>query len=192
MKIKKPQQARKPRRYDEIIARLAPNGTLVEVGTWKGTTAFKVLAARRDVIVVMVDPWRSGLVDDGLIEAAWLESGSKMATRAQSEVDAIYSSVFAMAAKFPRRARIIRSESVKAATVIADGSVDMVFIDANHSYESVKSDIEAWLPKVKPGGIIGGHDFAHPRYAGVKQAVVEAFGVDAVSLGNDRTWWCQR
>ncbi len=189
MKIKKPQQARKPRRYDEIIARLAPNGTLVEVGTWKGATALKVLQFRRDVNVVMVDPWLSGLIDPGLIVPAWLDSGSKMALADQSEVEAIHNSVVEKTRQFGERARILRMESVEAAQQFAGGSLDMVFIDANHSLEAVRSDIAAWLGKVKPGGIIGGHDYNHPRYPGCKQAVLEAFKEETISMGVDRTWW---
>jgi hypothetical protein len=40
-----------------------------------------------------------------------------------------------------------------------DNSVDFIYIDGNHSYESVKQDIELYLPKLKKGGIIAGHDY---------------------------------
>jgi len=183
---------RTPKRWEEIVQRISREGTLVEVGTWKGDTAFKVLSERPDVHVIMVDPWVSGLVDAGLIDASWLESGSKMATRAQSEVEAIYRSVFEKAEKFGSRARILRMESFDAAQQFEDGSLDMVFIDANHSYESVQADVAVWTLKVKPGGIIGGHDYNHPRFPGVRQAVVEAFGEKAIETAVDRTWWCQR
>lgn len=46
--------------------------------------------------------------------------------------------------------------------IFADESLDFVYIDGNHSYEYVKSDIEAWWPKVKPGGILCGDDYAGP------------------------------
>jgi Methyltransferase domain len=46
-------------------------------------------------------------------------------------------------------------------------------LDANHSYESVKEDIEAWFPKVKKGGLFAGHDYIH--WAGVKKVVDEIF-----------------
>lgn len=65
----------------------------------------------------------------------------------------------------------------------ADKSLDFVFIDADHSYESVKKDILAFLPKVKSGGVICGHDFyavdpdKHNTITddGVMRAVVECF-----------------
>lgn len=55
-----------------------------------------------------------------------------------------------------------------------DKSIDFCFIDANHNYEFVSRDIAAYLPKMKPGGVIAGHDYnmSHP---GVIKAVNEAF-----------------
>jgi hypothetical protein len=49
--------------------------------------------------------------------------------------------------------------SVQAASLIADGSLGMVYIDAEHSYQSVKEDILLWRPKIKKGGILAGHDY---------------------------------
>lgn len=53
----------------------------------------------------------------------------------------------------------IKSCSWEAATQFDDNSLDFVFVDADHQYESVKKDIIAWYPKLKVGGIIAGHDY---------------------------------
>ena len=45
-----------------------------------------------------------------------------------------------------------------AASVMADGAFDLVFIDADHSYDAVQEDIRLWKSKVAPGGILCGHD----------------------------------
>ncbi len=54
---------------------------------------------------------------------------------------------------------IYNMTSLEAAKLIPDKSIDICFIDADHRYENVKADILAYLPKIKPGGIICGHDF---------------------------------
>ena len=66
-----------------------------------------------------------------------------------------------------------RKLSWEAAELFDDESVDYVMIDAGHDYESVKKDINAWWPKVKKGGIIGGDDFSHLKTNEVKIAVEE-------------------
>ena len=70
---------------------------------------------------------------------------------------------------------------------------DLVFIDADHSYETTKRDIELWAPKVKPGGILGGHDYNNPDYPqwGVARAVTEfaVSHVKEVELDREFTWF---
>ena len=92
-----------------------------------------------------------------------------------------------------------------AAKIVGDGSLDLVFIDGDHSYDHTASDIKLWIPKVTPGGILSGHDcegrvnqfsrdalwkgrnadtvegnHEFPRvHAGVILAVEEAFGTSA-------------
>jgi len=60
-------------------------------------------------------------------------------------------------------AKIIKSTSVEAAKNVPNESLDFVFIDAAHDYQSVKTDIETWTPKVKKGGIVSGHDYLPGR-----------------------------
>ncbi len=60
---------------------------------------------------------------------------------------------------------IIKEFSSKAATLFPDDYFDWIYIDANHSYEAVKEDLEIWFAKVKDGGFITGHDyFIFDRY----------------------------
>jgi hypothetical protein len=69
-------------------------------------------------------------------------------------------------------------KSLDAVSRFGDHSLDFVFIDASHEYEDVKADIIAWIPKIKPGGVLAGHDYYiddFDYYPGVKQAVNEEF-----------------
>lgn len=67
------------------------------------------------------------------------------------------------------------------------GMFDAVYIDAVHQYEDVKQDIAAWLPRVRKGGFIGGHDYISAMWPGVCRAVNEWFtGPDMVF--EDTSW----
>lgn len=65
-------------------------------------------------------------------------------------------------------------EASKSEEVPAD--FDLVFIDAQHDYESVKLDISLWWPRVRSGGYLVLHDYGHPDLPGVKEAADEVFG----------------
>lgn len=62
---------------------------------------------------------------------------------------------------------------------------DMVFLDAGHKYEDIKADIAAWLPRVKKGGILAGHDYS-AQFPGVARAVDELGGCQTVGRC---VWW---
>lgn len=67
---------------------------------------------------------------------------------------------------------MLRGLSHNMAKEVPDNSLDLLYLDANHSYEGVKRDLDAWYFKVKQGGVIAGHDFLSQAY-GVRQAVEE-------------------
>lgn len=66
---------------------------------------------------------------------------------------------------------IRRAFSLEAAEDVADGSLDFVYLDANHSRPHVEADIEAWVPKVRVGGVVAGHDYCAGDGYGVIDAV---------------------
>jgi len=97
-------------------------------------------------------------------------------------------------APFSNRVEILRMNSIKAANLIEDDSLDFVFIDGNHEYNSVKNDIMAYIPKIKVKGILSGHDYI--RFKGepehryeVKKAVDEIFPSKNIE---GTIWWVER
>ena len=84
------------------------------------------------------------------------------------------------------RANLIKESTFTAHKHFDNLSIDVVFIDADHKYESVKKDIINWLPKVKPGGYICGHDI---NQHWVQQAVTET--IKTYSTGPDLIWYKQ-
>ena len=91
-----------------------------------------------------------------------------------------------------RRVLMLQMESTEAAEITLDGSLDFVFIDANHAYEFVMADIEAWLPKVEFGGIIAGHDYVNKPNYGVTKAVNEVFGNEFRVDKKSKIWYTTR
>lgn len=92
------------------------------------------------------------------------------------------------------RVTFIKGYSDEAASRFEDNSVDLVFIDADHSEAWVRRDIAAWLPKVKPGGVISGHDYDSKNHPGVKIAVDALFVGHSHPLKIDanKVWWTLR
>lgn len=80
--------------------------------------------------------------------------------------------VLAKARAYDGRAPVIVDDTVEAAKKVPMKSIDFVFIDADHSSEGVLRDIRAWLPKIRDGGRMFGHDINKPS---VKAAVEECF-----------------
>lgn len=66
-------------------------------------------------------------------------------------------------------------------SAFSDNSIDFIYIDALHDYESVKKDLHGWYPKVKKGGILSGHDYT-PTHQGVINAVDEFCRENSYSL----------
>ena len=68
---------------------------------------------------------------------------------------------------------------------LENNSIDFVYIDGNRQYSSVKEDILAWMPKIKTGGIISGHDYGWPS---VQRALSECFDRDPDMTFIDSSW----
>lgn len=83
------------------------------------------------------------------------------------------------------RYEIVEEFSTDAAKNFADSSLDFVYIDANHQDPFVTQDIEAWAPKVRPGGIVAGHDYV--RIKRINWAVKDA--IQKYTRERDLTWY---
>ncbi len=143
---------------------------IVEVGTGGGHTSKYLLKKIPDIHLVEVAyyPEDGSGKDTKAFETAWRNR----------------------IAPFLDRVTVLEGPSIDVCGFVPDGFYDLVFIDANHSYENVLEDIKVWLPKIKKGGIICGHDCNHIRFPGVKKAVEEVFGDKAIQEPfNDWIWY---
>lgn len=166
------------RKAEEILKRIPENARGVEVGVYQGEGAKRLLRANPSLNLTLVDSWGNYDGDPSDFHAKLLPQ-----EQAEAIKHTVNNTSFA-----GERVTILKMRSVMAATVFADQSLDFVFLDADHRLEGVRADIQAWLPKVKPGGWIGGHDYGKPEF-GVTGAVNERF--KNIKLGADSTWFVQ-
>ena len=82
---------------------------------------------------------------------------------------------------------IASGDSSEVAGTFDDDYFDLVMIDGAHDYEGVKRDLKAWMPKVKSGGVLCGHDYCPKFHPAVIKAVDELVG-DLDGLAH-RFWW---
>jgi len=82
------------------------------------------------------------------------------------------------------RYRPVRLDSVSASKLYQDNSLDFVFIDAAHDYESVKADINSWMPKLKLNGILAGHDYYHPPVMKAVQELIPNVEIWSTNFGS--------
>ena len=153
-----------PKRSFKILTLLEEYGITAtlgaEVGVQFGKNADVLLRKLPDLHLLLVDNYD----DEAVIHANY--STKEVADHAFYRLD-----------KYKGRIQWLVMPSVEAAKSVDDKSLDYAFIDAEHTYKAVKQDVEAWLPKVKTGGLLIGHDYTR-RFKGVKQAVQERFGAN--------------
>lgn len=102
----------------------------------------------------------------------------------QERFEELYGYVLRFTAQYGNRFKLIRKSTLDASYEIADGSLDFVYVDADHSYAACKADLATWLPKLRRGGMMSGHDFNFP---GVLHAVQEV--ATDLHLEAESNWW---
>ena len=155
-----------------------------EVGVYMGRLSRALLRAMPRMHLLMVDSWadpedhpesyrRTGDI------RAFARDNRRARAGAESATESVAS-----------RRTIMHMTSLDAAARVPDGSLDFVFIDAEHSYSGCSEDIAAWLAKLRRGGLLCGHDYSE-EWPGVVRAVDEA--VDAhgwvLRLGGNTCWF---
>lgn len=86
----------------------------------------------------------------------------------------------------------IQKTSERANSMFMDNSLDFVYIDGNHNFSYVKKDLELYYTKIKPNGIICGHDFSG-RYLGVVKAVMQFAEKNKLDLNTGQIdWWIKK
>lgn len=138
-----------------------------ELGVKEGATINRVLCACPRVSMVGIDLWEP---TPGYEE--WDHSAYK-------------ANALNMMDMYPTRLQLIQDCTWDAAAQFPDKSFDFVFVDGDHRTKSVVKDIEAWIPKIRPGGMLAGHDVG---WASVREALDETLPQYQVA-GHDNCWF---
>lgn len=176
-------------RWDCIYDRIKDKNNLIgaEIGVHKGENSGHLLEMHSGLFLFMVDLWSNRTYHEKAVDAVGPEYRKLYENNSVENLMAARIAV----KKHINRVSIIREDSIVASQIFNDGYFDFVFIDAAHDYQSVKDDISSWLPKIKKGGFICGHDYDNPDFKGVNRAVEELFYNRGIQVDYDFTWFVE-
>jgi hypothetical protein len=148
----------------DLFNRLGYSGEGAEIGVFSGSLSRYIHSRWPGKKLHLIDRWKQ------------TEGYDDVCNQSQDIQDGLYDLVKDIF-KDNGDVNIIREESLEAAKQFSDGQLDWVYIDADHSYDAVKADIETWSKKVRLGGLVSGDDYFDGKYDfgtfGVKSAVDE-------------------
>jgi len=162
-----------PNLYKSMVYKYYQGGRFVEVGSWKGRSAsFMAVeihnSGHKDAIKFdCVDTWKGSIEHQDLDEIKNDSLYRMFLQNVEPVIDLI---------------NPIRKSSIEASKQYDDNSLDFVFLDASHEYNDVIEDINAWLPKLKIGGTLAGHDYGRHD---VNKAVNDYFKNKEFSVSED-------
>lgn len=151
---------------DELwqLVQLAAGKEVLEVGSFKGLSAFCMATVAKSVCCV--DTFRAN-------------SAGQQQMDEFTTLDDFKNAV----SRFKNVKWFVGESAVAAGHCAVEGQFDLVFLDAMHTYEDVRADIKRWWPRVREGGLMVFHDYTHPDFPGVQKAVDEIFGPQPNRIG---------
>jgi hypothetical protein len=151
--------------YDLIIKYINKESIVVELGSFSGISS--ELFALHCKELHCVDPW-----------SPYWEI---------KDVEKMYEAELRFDSMMKNYDNIIKHKmsSENASSIFENSSVDIIYIDSDHSSENVETEIKMWLPKIKKDGYISGHDFNMPT---VFNVVTNYFDPTLIEIFNDTSW----
>lgn len=165
--------------YLRAIKEAPDKARFLEVGCLLGaSTAFMaqaIIDSKKDISFTAIDLWDRQLLD--YVNPEWY--GDKTPLQAFKDnltkrgvID---------------RVNFVQGGSLQLAEMFRNESLDFVFFDSDHSEAHLSKEIVTYLPKMKKGSIMAGHDFNNGQWPGVKIAVERQFGTSYERMRS--SWW---
>lgn len=149
-----------------LLSRLPKGGLAIEIGVWHGDFSSTILELIQPDQLFLIDPW-AHIVEDSHTEAFVGRTGSDKMDRIFDKVRKKFEAEIASG-----KVSIIRDFSVPALEQFEEESIAFAYIDGDHSYEGVSSDLKALFPKMKIGGVMAFDDYHRKGWWG--DAVIRA------------------
>jgi hypothetical protein len=122
--------------------------TVAEIGVYRGRFAAALLDACPQIeTYYMIDPWRN------------LADWNKPANTTDERFEAFYREAMERTAAHADRRVVLRGTTTEVIDEIPDGSLDLAYVDGDHTLRGITIDLVRALPKVRDGGWLGGDDF---------------------------------
>lgn len=159
---------------EEAVSQFPENSYFIEVGTYLGRSICSlgevISLSGKSIHIIGVDTCR-GNGPEGINKKDY-----------HGEVVSLYGGTFAGALHknivdcgYEDLISLLITKSTTASQFFPNASLDWVHLDARHDYENVQADIQAWLPKIKPGGWLSGDDYDEVKWPEVVRAVKDLF-----------------
>ena len=160
---------------DFIKEKLGTGIVGAEIGVNKGHNALYICNIIQPKILYLIDPWNN-FFDPGSGEI--IGETQYIATKKLLEPFSC--------------CRFIKKTSYEANKEFTDTFFDFVYIDADHTYNAVLSDMVGWYPKVKKGGILSGHDFSIISIDKAVKLFCQKTRIDKLYVQNNEDWWLKK
>lgn len=162
----------------QVIGHFGTGRVGAEIGVFKGDFSQMILNNAHPEKLYLIDPWENQK-DPGLAKS-WYAADS------ENDMNDIYTGVQKRFAEqiAAGSVQLLRDYATGAMSLFDDETLDFVYVDGDHRYESVLSDLEMSFAKVRPGGVIAADDYAKRSWYkdGVVRAVNAFIGKNATGL----------
>jgi hypothetical protein len=168
---------------ENLIKILKPTGNGIEIGVKEGAFSKHILENCNNLNLYLLDCW------DNQPDSIYQDI-SNVDNKTQVE---FMKNTISNVSNFFHNVKIIKGYSDEFVDFFQDNFFDFIFIDANHSYEAAKNDINKWFPKLKKGGLFAGHDYVDAVNSngvfGVKSAVDEFILENNLKVNSTNESW---